>query len=139
MVSVYRACKRTGRTLLLDLYALEILAATGKASIPAGRTGTTLQFTWPEYQRRHIARTERFDLVDRYRLHRIYREALAERWRRERRDAVPDRHAGRDIDLMPSAWDGARMIWSQWSGLPSPMNQALAFKRDWWTAAFRWR
>jgi ribonuclease J len=34
IVSLYRACKRTGRTLLLDLYAVEILKATGGAHIP---------------------------------------------------------------------------------------------------------
>ena len=35
----------------------------------------------------------------------------------------------RDIDLMPSAWDGARMIWSQWSGyLPSETNQRFQQK-----------
>ena len=34
MVSIYRACKRTGRTLVLDLYAAEVLAATGNPNIP---------------------------------------------------------------------------------------------------------
>ena len=38
VVSLYRACKRTGRTLVLDLYALEVLAATGNSNIP-GRAG----------------------------------------------------------------------------------------------------
>jgi ribonuclease J len=35
VVSLYRACKRTGRTLVLDLYATEMLRATGNPNIPA--------------------------------------------------------------------------------------------------------
>jgi ribonuclease J len=34
MVSIYRACKRTDRTLLLDIYAMEILRATGNPNLP---------------------------------------------------------------------------------------------------------
>jgi L-ascorbate metabolism protein UlaG (beta-lactamase superfamily) len=34
MVSLYRACKRTGRTLIIDLYTAEILRATENANIP---------------------------------------------------------------------------------------------------------
>lgn len=34
IVSLYRACKRTGRTLIIDLYSAEILRATGNPKIP---------------------------------------------------------------------------------------------------------
>jgi ribonuclease J len=38
MVSLYRACKRTGRTLIIDLYAAEIFARRGTIShSPTGR------------------------------------------------------------------------------------------------------
>jgi len=58
MVSIYRACKRTGRTLVLDLYAAEVLAATGNPNIPqAGWPNVAIYV--PEYQRRHVKRTER--------------------------------------------------------------------------------
>jgi ribonuclease J len=70
MVSIYRAGKRTGRTLVLDLYALEVLAATGNPRIPAAGWPNTAVYV-PEYQRRHIRRTERFDIVDRYKPYRI--------------------------------------------------------------------
>jgi ribonuclease J len=34
-----------------------------------------------------------------------------------------------DIDMVPGAWNGARMIWSQWDGyLPSPANQAFLLR-----------
>jgi ribonuclease J len=77
VVSLYRACKRTGRTLILDLYALEVLAATGNPNIPSAGWPNLAVYV-PEYQRRHIKRTKRFDIVDRYRPHRIYRDRLAE-------------------------------------------------------------
>jgi ribonuclease J len=123
MVTLYRACKRTGRTLLLDLYAMEVLAATANASIPQAGWPNLAVYV-PEYQRRHIRRTGRFDLVDRYRPHRIYQEALATLAPRAvmlfRPAMMPD------IDLIPEAWREARMIWSQWNGyLTADRNQAF--------------
>jgi ribonuclease J len=36
-----------------------------------------------------------------------------------------------DIDLIPHAWTGARMIWSQWDGyLTSPPNDAFLAKLE---------
>ncbi|MGJ0391152.1 MAG: MBL fold metallo-hydrolase [Methylocystis sp.] len=48
LVSIYRACKRTGKTLVLDLYAMEILNATGNKNIP-GPGWPNLAFYVPEY------------------------------------------------------------------------------------------
>jgi ribonuclease J len=77
MVSIYRACKRTGRTLVLDLYAVEMLAATGNPLIPQAGWPNVAVYV-PEYhQRRHIKGTGRFDLVEQYKPHRIYREKFA--------------------------------------------------------------
>jgi ribonuclease J len=120
MVSIYRACKRTGRTLILDLYAMEILRATENSNLP-GAGWPNLAVYVPEYQRRHIARTKRFDIVDRYKPHRIYRETLSGLARRAVMLFRPAMVS--DIDMMPGAWDDARMIWSQWDGyLTSPAN-----------------
>jgi ribonuclease J len=106
---------------VLDLYALEILAATGNPNIPQAGWPNVAVYV-PEYQRRHIKRTKRFDITDRYKSFRIYREHIANFAPRAvmlfRPAMLPD------IDMIPGAWDGARMIWSQWSGyLPSPANQ----------------
>jgi len=46
---------------VLDLYALEVLAATGNPHIPAAGWPNTAVYV-PEYQRRHIKRTEQFEL-----------------------------------------------------------------------------
>jgi ribonuclease J len=126
MVSIYRACKRTGRTLVLDLYAAEVLAATGNPNIPqAGWPNVAIYV--PEYQRRHVKRTERFDLTERYKLHRIFRETLAPMAGRAVMLFRPAMMA--DIDLMQGAWTDARMVWSQWEGyLTSPANEEFRGK-----------
>ncbi len=126
VVSIYRACKRTGRTLILDLYALEVMAATGNENIP--RAGwPNLKVYVPEYQRRRIKADERFDIVDRYKQHRIYRETLESIIGHTVmlfRPAMVN-----DIDRMPGAWTDARMIWSQWNGyLQSEASQAFQAK-----------
>ena len=126
VVSIYRACKKTGRTLVLDLYALEVLAATGIDSIPAPGWSNLAVYV-PEYQRRHIARTGRFDLVDRYKAHRIYRDKLGPMAARAVMLFRPAMMF--DVDDMPGAWTGARMIWSQWDGyLPSEANLVFQAK-----------
>jgi ribonuclease J len=126
VVSIYRACKRTGRTLLLDLYAMEILRATGNPNVPAAGWPNLAVYV-PEYQRRHIARTERFEIVARYKPNRIYRQAMTTFVGRAVMLFRPAMVA--DIDLIPRAWDGARMIWSQWDGyLTSPANEAFRAK-----------
>lgn len=113
VVSLYRACKRTERTLLLDCYAAEVLAATGNPRIPqAGWENTAIYV--PEYQRRFIKRTAQFHLVDRYRPYRIYPEQLATLAPRAamlfRPAMLPD------IDVLPNGWSDARAVWSQWDG-----------------------
>jgi ribonuclease J len=126
MVSIYRACKRTDRTLVLDLYAAEVLAATGNPNIPQAGWANVAVYV-PEYQRRHVKRTGRFDLTERYKPHRIFREALARMAGRVVMLFRPAMLA--DVDLMPEAWTGARMFWSQWEGyLSSPANQEFRGK-----------
>lgn len=112
MVSIYRACKRTGRTLLLDLYAMEILRATGNSNLP--NVGwPNLSVYVPEYQRRQIAKNKRFDLLEPYKSARIYREHMtdtADKTVMLFRPAMT-----RDVEAA-NLWGGARAIWSQWDG-----------------------
>jgi ribonuclease J len=113
IVSIYRACKRAGRTLVLDLYALEVMAATGNENIPQPGWPNVAVYV-PEYQRRHIKASRRFDIVDRYKPYRIYREKFSEIASRAVMLFRPAMLF--DIDHMPGAWTDARVIWSQWGG-----------------------
>ncbi|MCJ2113460.1 MBL fold metallo-hydrolase [Methylobacterium sp. E-025] len=122
VVSLYRACKRTGRTLVLDLYAAEMLAATGNSRIPQSDWPGVAVFV-PQHQRVRIKRTGRFDLIERHGANRIYPEQLATL---ASRAALLFRHS-----LLPDldragCLAGARAIWSQWAGyLDQPRGQAL--------------
>ena len=68
----------------------------------------------PEYQRLRIVKNQRFDIVDRHRVNRIYREALQDKIGQAVMLFRPA--MVRDIDLVPGAWAGARVIWSHWDG-----------------------
>ena len=122
MVSLYRACKRTGRTLLLDLYAAEVLRATGSPHIPQSDwPGVALHV--PQYQRIQVKRNERFDLLATHGAQRVYPEdlpALAPRAALLFRPAMLP-----DLDRA-ACLTGAVAIWSQWDGyLQRPNGQAL--------------
>ncbi|EAQ37514.1 metallo-beta-lactamase family protein [Nitrobacter sp. Nb-311A] len=112
MVSLYRACKRTGRTLIIDLYTAEMLRATDNTHIPQSNwPGVALYI--PQYQRVQIKRSGRFDLLDHHATHRIFGEGLTEI---APNAAMLFRSAMlSDLDRA-GCLSGAVAIWSQWSG-----------------------
>jgi ribonuclease J len=112
IVSIYRACKRTERTLLLDIYAMEILRATGNTNLPEPGW-PNLSVYVPEYQRRQIKRTGRFDLLEPYKKVRIYREHIAEIGDKA---VMLFRPAMMKDVVAAGLWSNARAIWSQWVG-----------------------
>ncbi len=112
MVSLYRACKRSGRTLLIDIYSAEMLRATGNANIPQSDWPGVAVYV-PQYQRVQIKRSGRFDLLDPHKSQRIYGEqlkALAPKAAMLFRPAML-----RDLDRA-EALQNARAVWSQWDG-----------------------
>ena len=75
IVSIFRACKKTGKTLVIDLYTSVVLKATGNKHIP--------QSDWPEIalyvpqsQRIQIKNNKWFDLLKMHSKNRIYIENL---------------------------------------------------------------
>jgi ribonuclease J len=112
MVSLYRACKRTGRTLIIDLYASEVLRATGNANIPQSDWPNVAVYI-PHYQRVQIKRSARFDLLEPHKSQRIFAEQLKEL---APHAAMLFRSAMlNDLDRA-ECLSGARAIWSQWDG-----------------------
>lgn len=112
MVSLYRACKRTGRTLLIDLYAAEILRATGNPNIPQSNWPGVSVYV-PQYQRIQIKKSSRFDLLDPHRTQRIFVEHLAAT---ASNAAMLFRPAMlRDL-AEANALASAHVVWSQWDG-----------------------
>ena len=112
IVSIFRACKKSKRTLVIDLYAAEILAATGNHLIPQSDwEGVALCL--PQQQRVQVKNHGWFEMLKRHSRNRIYAQAIAE-------------NPGSYTLLFRNTWmhdlerehclTGACMIHSQWAG-----------------------
>lgn len=122
LVTLFRAAKRSGRRLVIDLYTAAILEATGHPSIPqADWDGVALYV--PRYQRQQIIRKEAFDLLDRHQKHRIFPEQLAS----EAPKSVLLFRTIHQKDLVEAGTlEGARLFYSLWEGyLNQPSGIAL--------------
>ena len=112
VVSILRACKRTSRKLIIDLYTAAILEATGNLHIP--------QSNWPEValfipQAQHIQIKENawFDLLKHHAANRIFIENLFEAQSKSTLLFRP-LHCS-DLER-GNCLKGATYIYSQWEG-----------------------
>lgn len=112
IVSLHRAARRSGRTLVLDLYGAAITQATGQGTIPQGTWDSVHVFV-PQNQRVLVKQSREFERVARIRDRRIYPEELAARagelvltFRRSMCAEIE--HAG--------CLDSGAAIWSMWHG-----------------------
>lgn len=125
IVSIYRACKRTGRTLVIDLYAAAIFEATGNINIPQSGWPNIKLFT-PSLQRSQIYKNKWFDLLDRHKTSRIYPEGLQK---------APEKYVVLFRPLYMKDFDNIEMsskihfVYSQWDGYLS--NGTYSKMKDW--------
>ena len=122
LVSVYRACKRTERVLVVDLYAATIAAATGRSSIP--QPGFPNYRVWvPFWQRVQVKRAEEFERVNSLGRARIYPTELRDIASR----AVFLFRASMAKELEDAnCLADARLVWSLWAGyLRPPHDDAI--------------
>lgn len=112
LVSVYRAARRSGRELVIDLYTAAIAEATGRDTIPkAGWNGVHVFV--PQAQRVKVKRTGAFERVDAVRACRVFPEDLAAM----AGQAVMTFRASMARDLESAGClSGARAVWSMWPG-----------------------
>jgi ribonuclease J len=120
IVTLFRACKRAGRQLIIDMYTAEVLRAAGNERIPQAEWDGIRVFL-PASQKRRIIQQEAFHVSDSYRPYRIYPERLAE--------AAPQSvmlfrpSMARDLEAA-NCLTGAAVICSIWSGyLDQSSNQ----------------
>ena len=123
LVSMFRAARRGGRQLVVDLYADTVLAATGRSSIPTAAT-SDLRVFLPTSQRRQVIAAQAFDRTDVVRAARVYPKELREDPRRFvmlfRQSMIPDlEHAG--------CLHGAQLVWSMWRGYLDGNSTMAAF------------
>ena len=112
IVSIFKASKRTGRKMIIDLYTAAILEATGNERLP--------QFNWsdvalyvPQSQRVQVKENRWFDLLKRHSVNRIFIEDLQKTYRQSTLLFRPLHR----FDLeRGNCLSGATYIYSQWEG-----------------------
>ncbi|WP_244525174.1 MULTISPECIES: MBL fold metallo-hydrolase [Bradyrhizobium] len=128
VVTVYRAAKQAGRTLIVDAYAAEVLKATGHDSIPKPAPGwSNLAVYIPQSQRVQLLKKNIAPLVDSYRGFRLWPEQLAQQ--ASRSVMLFRGWMMRDLDRA-KALQGARVFWSQWDGYLGAGGSGEALKAD---------
>ena len=112
VVTIFRAAKRTGRKLIIDLYAAVVLEATGTDTIP--------QFKWsdvklyiPQRQREFIKENRLFDDLERLKVNRVFPQHLPGLGKRAVMLFRPFMTYDRGVR---SVTDGARLTYSMWDG-----------------------
>jgi ribonuclease J len=124
IVTVFRACKRSGRQLILDLYTAHVLQATGNEHIPQGGWDLIKVFV-PLSQRIRVKQTQEFDLINAHRAWRMFPEELAGLASKSVMLFRPSMM--RDVEA--GCLTGSQLIFSMWSGyLRDERNQRL---HDW--------
>ena len=109
--SVYRACKRTNRILLIDLYVACNIRTCFNLEKPLLPQAVLLV---PENQRDFIRDNKLFDLLNEYKVKRTYRESIVESTNKYvllfRNSYI------RDFGITPKLLENARFFCSMWSG-----------------------
>jgi len=112
LVTVFRAAKRCGRKLILDMYTAHILAATENPRLPQADWSETRVFL-PWSQKQRIIKNQSFEITNRYKLDRIYPEHLAG----VAFKSVMLFRPSMRIDLEKAGClDGACLVYSMWDG-----------------------
>lgn len=125
MVTLYRAAKRTGRLLVLDLYGAMIARATGRLdTIPQADWDGVRVFV-PLSQRVRVKREGAFDRIDWLRSHRLFPDQLAEQ--RGQLVMTFRESMARDLEYA-DCLEGAACAWSLWPGYRRPDRNGRAHR-----------
>jgi len=122
LVTLYRACLRSGRDLVIDLYTAAITAATARDTIP-GVGWDRVRVYLPRSQKARVIREQAFDRTEAVKPHRIYPEELATR--RSELGMLFRASMSRELEEI-GCLEEARCIWSMWPGyLREPSGERL--------------
>jgi len=122
LVTIYRACLRSGRDLVIDLYTEAIAAATGRDTIPRADWDRVRVYL-PRSQKARVVREQAFDRTEAVKPHRIYPEELAAR--RSELVMLFRGSMSRELEEI-GCLEEACCIWSMWPGyLREPSGERL--------------
>lgn len=125
LVTIYRAAKRSGRLVVMDLYASAVAAATGRATIPQADWDGVRVYV-PQAQRLKFKRAGAFDRVAAVRESRLYPEQL-----RDQASGLVITFRGSMVRELERAdcVAGASLAWLMWGGyFDGPSSASL---RSW--------
>lgn len=112
IVTVFRAAKRSGRRLIVDLYTAHILKATGNHRLPQAHWPQVRVFL-PHFQKQRIKRRRQFALAAEYRPYRIFPEDLSTV---TGNSVMLFRDSMRTDVEEAECLDGACVVYSMWDG-----------------------
>lgn len=115
MVSVFRAAKHSGRTLVVDPYVAHVLTSlSGLAKLPYPSPDfPDIKVYFPQRFCNWLTRNGHEDLFKRYAIYKISRPEL---YRKRDRVAMLIRPSLLDYLKKMEGIDGATVVWSQWEG-----------------------
>ena len=112
IVSIFKASKKTGRKLIIDLYTAAILEATGNEKLPQSYWSDVALYV-PQSQRVQIKENAWFDLLKKHSANRIFIENLQQV---SRKSTLLFRPLHRFDLERGNCLSGATYIYSQWEG-----------------------
>lgn len=112
LVTIFRAAKRTGRLLLIDLYTAVVLEATGRDTIPQS-SWDSIRLYIPHRQRVFVKKKGLFDDLRRHKANRVFLEALPDL---AERAVMLFRPMAMNDKGVQSALNGAAFTYSMWEG-----------------------
>ena len=112
LVTVYRACRRSGRQFIADMYTASVLRAIENPRLPQpGWAGFRVYLPWTQKQR--IIKKELFDLAKSFAPWRIYPEKIGTE---AHKSVMLFRPSMRKDLEKANCLEGATLIYSLWSG-----------------------
>jgi len=112
LITVFKSCVRSNKQLIIDMYAAEILKATGNPKIPQADWSRIRVFL-PENQKRQIKKNKAYNVAAQYRDNRIYPEELKSVASMSVMNFRPSMM--RDLEKAGCV-DSARLFYSMWDG-----------------------
>jgi len=115
LVTVYRAALRADREVAVDLYTADVLAATGRSTIPRlGVEWPRMHAYVPLHQRVKVKKSGEFERTESIRARRIFEDSITTDPRRWVLYGSYQRHIGRLIS--DGVLAGGAVVWSMWDG-----------------------
>lgn len=125
LVTIYRACRKSGRQFIVDMYTASILQAIGNSNLPQPGWPDLLVFL-PRLQKQVVRARKLFEFAKSFAAHRVYPEQLKDLASSSVMLFRPS--MARDLEAAGCV-DGSGLIYSLWPGYLE--QERLAWFKEW--------